>query len=225
MRIPKPGYYARLIFRNLFHQDHLPQLALSNLFRLSIKMPNMSSIFYGPKTNRLTPRVRMIAALSAIIMIIVGMLSTYLLWSKIFTIFGRIYRSAPAIEVPYLMFGLLMTPTAAIILTFAAITAAITGKLFDPPKNSWPYRFSVVMFSISGYIIIYAVPTVATLTTLTLHVKGYWTCRELRPSGSGWQVFWVNDERVCFKPDEYINDNWPCRNEGNKLVCIQVDGR
>jgi hypothetical protein len=118
-----------------------------------------------------------------------------------------------------------MGPSIAIVLTYGSAIAAITGRVFDPPKKTWIYRVSIFLLATSVYTLIYVSPAVATLTTLTLHAKGYWTCRELRPSGSGWQVFWVNDERVCFKPDKYINDNWPCRNQGSKLVCIQVDGR
>lgn len=68
-------------------------------------------------------------------------------------------------------------------------------------------------------------PAMITLTTATLSAKGYWSCPKLRISGSGWQMFWVNDERVCFKPDHYINDNWPCKAINGRDVCVQVDGR
>lgn len=68
-------------------------------------------------------------------------------------------------------------------------------------------------------------PVMIALTTATLSAKGYWSCPKLRISGSGWQMFWVNDERVCFTPDSYINDNWPCKIVGKQNICVQVDGR
>jgi hypothetical protein len=185
----------------------------------------MTSNFYGPKTNVLTIKVRISVAFFVPIMMVLGVFSVYWLSIKVLPIYGRIYREAPVVEVSYSAFALLMGPSIAILAIFGGTIAVITGKIFDPPKGTWVSRFSIFMLATSIYSLIYVAPAAATLTTLTLYAKDYWPCRALRISGPATQVFWVNDERVCFKPDEYINDNWPCRNEGNKLVCIQVDGR
>jgi len=73
--------------------------------------------------------------------------------------------------------------------------------------------------------LLYVVPAVMILTTVALLARGYSPCPKLLISGSAWQLFWVNDDRVCFKPDHYINDNWPCKVIDGKDVCVQVDGR
>lgn len=185
----------------------------------------MASQFYDSKANKLTPKNRIAAVIFSVFMLLVGIFSTYWIWQKIPPIYERLYRSAAVVEVYYMTFPLLMAPPGAIIAIFGAISAAITGRVFSPPKNTWVSRFSILMLATSAYSLIYVAPAMATLTTLTLYAKDYWLCRALRISGPATQIFWVNDERVCFKPDKYINDNWPCRNQGNKLVCIQVDGR
>ncbi len=81
------------------------------------------------------------------------------------------------------------------------------------------------MFGASLKMLLYVAPAGAILTTLALLGKGYSPCPRLLISGSAWQLFWVSDERVCFKPDHYINDNWPCKVINGKDVCVQVDGR
>ncbi|EJM72177.1 hypothetical protein PMI31_03772 [Pseudomonas sp. GM55] len=81
------------------------------------------------------------------------------------------------------------------------------------------------MMYLSVKTIIYIVPAIMILTTLTLLNRGYTPCPKLLISGSAWQLFWVNDKNACFKPTRYINDHWPCKMIGNQEVCIQVDGR
>jgi hypothetical protein len=158
-------------------------------------------------------------------MILTGAFSMYWLWEHVFPLYGRIYRNAPVVETPYLAFCLIMAPPAILIGVIGASIAAWTGKKFDPPNKSFLHRFQTLMIYLSVKTIIYIVPTIMILTTLTLLLRDYTPCPKLLISGSAWQLFWVNDENACFKPTRYINDNWPCKMIGNQEVCIQVDGR
>ncbi len=81
------------------------------------------------------------------------------------------------------------------------------------------------MLSASIKIALFLAPALIVLTTLILVARNYSPCPKLLISGSAWQLSWVNDEQVCFKPDHYINDNWPCKVIDGKDACIQVDGR
>lgn len=110
------------------------------------------------------------------------------------------------------------------IMVAGCLIAAWTGQKFDPPKKSWLYAFQLRSMQLTVALMVVA-PVMIALTTATLSAKGYWSCPKLRISGSGWQMFWVNDERVCFTPDGYINDNWPCKIVGKQNICVQVDGR
>ncbi|MNJ30343.1 hypothetical protein D3C77_249410 [compost metagenome] len=156
-------------------------------------------------------------------MLLVGAFSLYWLWTNVLPIYGRIYRNAPVIEVPYLAFGLLMAPPGVLILVIGASIAAWNGKKFDPPRSSKLYRFQNLMFSSSIKIMIYVVPALMILTTAALLARNYSPCPKLLISGSAWQLFWVNDELACFKPTRYINGNWPCKIVGDREICIQVD--
>ena len=178
-----------------------------------------------PQTEISATKLRLLAAVFVPGMLLIGAFSIYWLWTNIIPIYGRIYRDAPVVEVPYLAFGLLMAPPAVLIAVVGASIAAWNGKKFDPPRSSKLYRFQNLMFSSSIKIILYIVPTLIAATTVTLLARNYSPCPKLLISGSAWQLFWVNDERVCFKPSRYINDNWPCKIIGDKEVCVQVDGR
>ena len=158
-------------------------------------------------------------------LLLVGAFSVYAYISYLFPLYGRLLRSAPVVETPYLAFGLLMAPPALAILLVGSAICAWTGRKFDPPQSSRMHRFQTLMFGWSIKTLIFIVPAVMILTTVALLARGYSPCSKLLISGSAWQLFWVNDERVCFKPDLYINDNWPCRTVGKKNICIQVDGR
>ncbi|WP_258195135.1 hypothetical protein [Pseudomonas japonica] len=155
----------------------------------------------------------------------VGICSIYWLWTHIIPIYGRIYRDALVVETPYLAYGLLMVPPVAVLGTVGILSCAFTGRQFNPPNKSFLFRFQTLMLKSSVYTLVYAVPAIAILTTLALLMRDYSPCPKLLISGSAWQLFWVNDDRVCFKPDHYINDNWPCKIVNGKDVCIQVDGR
>jgi hypothetical protein len=168
-------------------------------------------------------KLRLLAAAFIPGMLLIGAFSLYWLWTNALPIYGRIYRNAPVIEVPYLAFGLLMAPPAVTIAVLGASIAAWNGKKFDPPRSSKLYRFQNLMFSSSLKIMIYVVPTLIILTTLALLGRGYSPCPKLLISGSAWQLFWVNDELACFKPTRYINGNWPCKIVGDREICIQVD--
>ncbi|WP_245229338.1 MULTISPECIES: hypothetical protein [unclassified Pseudomonas] len=158
-------------------------------------------------------------------MFAVGLFSLYWLWAHIVPIYGRIYRGAPIVETPYLAFCLLMAPPAVLVFVIAASVCAWTGKKFDPPNHSFLFRFQNLMFSTSIKTIIYAVPAMMIITTAILLLRDYSPCPKLLISGSAWQLFWVKDERACFKPTRYINDNWPCKIIGDQEVCFRPDGK
>ncbi|WP_263261200.1 hypothetical protein [Pseudomonas sp. RIT-PI-S] len=172
----------------------------------------------------LSPKVRVIVLAFIPFMIFMSALTFHFLQNGLLPIYGRLYRNAPVVETPYAIFGLLMAPPAFLIVIIAAAISVWTGRKFDPPKDSRLFWFQNFMFSASIKIITYVVPTAIILTTLALLAKGYSLCPDLSIT-SNRKVFWVNDERVCFKPDHYINDYWPCKKVDNKEVCIQVDGR
>lgn len=146
------------------------------------------------------------------------------MWEHVLPLYGRIYRNAPVVETPYLAFCLLMVPPASLLIIIGGSIALWTGKKFDPPNNSFG-GFQSLMLKISVKTIIYVVPSTAVLTTIVLLARDYTPCPKLLISGSAWQLFWVNDERVCFKPTRYINDGWPCKTVGDQEYCIQVDGK
>jgi hypothetical protein len=178
-----------------------------------------------PSAEMSAAKLRLIALAFIPSLLLTGIFSIYWLWTNIIPIYGRIYRDAPVVEVPYLAFGLLMAPPGILILVVGASIAAWNGKKFDPPRSSKLYRFQNLMFSASIKTIIYVVPALMISTTLLLLARDYSPCPKLLISGSAWQLFWVNDERACFKPSRYINGNWPCKIIGDKEVCIQVDSR
>jgi len=170
-------------------------------------------------------KIRLLAVGMIVVFLLVGAMSVYAYLNYLFPLYGRLLRGAPVVETPYLAFGLLMAPPALAILLVGSAICAWTGKKFDPSPASQLHRFQTLMFGISIKTLIYVVPAVMVLTTGALLARGYTPCSKLLISGSAWQLFWVNDERVCFKPDHYINDNWPCKVINGKDVCIQVDGR
>jgi hypothetical protein len=178
---------------------------------------------YKPTPEISAMKLRLLALAFIPSMLLTGVLSLYWLWTNVLPIYGRIYRDAPVIEVPYLAFGLLMVPPGVLILVIGASIAAWNGKKFDPPRSSKLYRFQNIMFSSSIKIMIYVVPALMTLTTAALLARNYSPCPKLLISGSAWQLFWVNDELACFKPTRYINGNWPCKIAGDREICIQVD--
>lgn len=52
------------------------------------------------------------AAVFVFFMTLVGVFSVYWIWEHVLPLYGRIYRSAPVVETPYLAFCLLMVPPA-----------------------------------------------------------------------------------------------------------------
>jgi hypothetical protein len=169
--------------------------------------------------------LRLIAAFVVFFMSIIGVFSLYWLWEHIVPIYGRIYRGAPIVETPYMAFCLLMAPPAVLISVVGASISVWNGKKFAPTEKSFLYRFQSLMIYLSIKTIVYAVPAIMIITTAILLLKDYTPCPKLLRSGSAWQLFWVNDERACFKPTRYINGNWPCKMIGDQEVCIQSDGK
>lgn len=158
-------------------------------------------------------------------MLAMGALAVYALWTDIVPLYGRIYRNAPVVETPLKAFFMIAFIPLGPCLIVASLIAAWTGRKFDPPKTSWLHGFQLRSLQLTVVLMVIVASTMIALTTATLSAKDYWSCPKLRISGSGWQMFWVNDERVCFKPDHYINDNWPCKAIDGRDVCVQVDGR
>lgn len=170
-------------------------------------------------------KIRLFAAILIPILLTAGVLACYWTWHGVLPIYGRLYRNALVIETPYLFFWLLMAPPGLLALIIGLVISAVTGKSFDPPKSSGLFKFQSFMFAASFKILVYIIPFAIVVTTALLIAKGYSPCSKLLVSGSAWQVVWVNNDRVCFKPDHYINDNWPCKIMDKKDVCIRVEGR
>ena len=124
-------------------------------------------------------KLRLLALVFIPGMLLIGVFSLYWLWANVLPIYGRLYRDAPVIEVPYLAFGLLMAPPAVLIAVVGASIAAWNGQKFDPPRSSKLYRFQNLMFSSSIKIILYIVPTLIVATTVTLLARNYSPCPKL----------------------------------------------
>ncbi|MBI6727389.1 hypothetical protein [Pseudomonas viridiflava] len=170
-------------------------------------------------------KFRLLAVVMVLSAALAGAFSIYWIWEHVLPLYGRIYRNAPVVETPYLAFGLFIAPPTMLLGIVACTIAMWTGEKFDPQRNSFLDRFQTLMLYISVKTISYAVPLMIVTTKILLLYRGYSPCPKLLISGSAWQLFWVNDERACFKPTRYINDHWPCTMIGKQEVCIQVDGR
>lgn len=66
---------------------------------------------------------RLIALVLVISVTAVGIFSIYWLWERVIPLYGRIYRNAPVVEVPYLAFALLMAPPAVLIAVIGSFCA------------------------------------------------------------------------------------------------------
>lgn len=173
-----------------------------------------------------SPRLfRLVTLLFGLSVVTLGFLSVYWLGNDVFPLFGRIFRNAPIVETPYLGFMLIAMCTVTPILVITSAYACWHAKKFDPPSNTRLFRFQHNSYKLTLWSMVYLAPALAILVTLTLWMRGYIPCQKLLISGSAWQVYWVNDNRYCFKPDSYSNEKWPCKHVGNKNICIQVDGR
>lgn len=157
-------------------------------------------------------------------MVAVCSLALYAIWVEVLPVFGRLYRSAPVVETSYGAFFVIGVIPLTPIVVAAAMIGLFTGRKFDPPRASWLERFQLRSFQASLMAVCIAAPVMIAVSTATLLVKDYRPCAKLRISGSSGHMFWVNDDRVCFIPDAYINDHWPCKAVGDRTVCVQVDG-
>ncbi|RMV26972.1 hypothetical protein ALP12_200008 [Pseudomonas savastanoi pv. phaseolicola] len=151
--------------------------------------------------------------------------SVYITLDGVAPIYGRLWRGAPIIEVQYIAYALLAAPFIAILMGYAAIAAFAKQKVFSPEPGTRTAEFQSLMFRLFLRTFLYVSLPLPILTTLWLVWTGYSLCNDLRPSGSGWQTFWVNNQDACFKPDSYINDHWPCKVVDGQKMCLQADGR
>lgn len=157
-------------------------------------------------------------------MVAVCSLALYAIWVHVLPVFGRLYRGAPVVETSFGAFFLIGVISLTPIVIAAAMTGFFTGRKFDPPRASWLARFQLRSFQVTLVAICIVAPVMIAVSTATLLIKDYRPCTKLRISGSSGHMFWVNDDRVCFTPDAYINDHWPCKTVGDRTVCVQVDG-
>lgn len=178
---------------------------------------------HSPETLSFKARLAVTALIPATLFLI--FLSLYFISIFLIPLYERLYRGAAVIETPYIIFALIGALPIFALGTVAVIIAASTGRKFNPEKGSRLFKFQHLMFAAAIKTLLYLVPAAIIITTLLLLARGYWPCGKLYIPDSFRQLYWVNDERVCFKPDHYINDNWPCKIVNGKDVCIQVDGR
>ncbi|EGH41339.1 MULTISPECIES: hypothetical protein [Pseudomonas syringae group] len=168
---------------------------------------------------------RLITVLGLLLAILLLASAVYIIVDGVTPVYGRLWRNAPIIEVQYIAYALLAAPFIAILMGYAAIAAFTTRKVFSPEPGTRAAKFQSVMFKLFLKTLLYVSLPLPILTTLWLVSTGYSLCNDLRPSGSGWQTFWVNNKNACFKPDTYINDHWPCKVVDGKKMCLQADGR
>lgn len=151
-------------------------------------------------------------------------LAIYAIWVDVLPVFGRLYRNAPVVETSFKAFFMIGVLPLTPIVVVAAMIGVFTGRKFDPPRGSRLDRFQLRSFQVTLMAMCIAAPVMIAVSTATLMIKDYRPCAQLRLSGSSGHMFWVNDDRVCFTPDAYINDHWPCKKVGDRQVCVQVDG-
>lgn len=185
----------------------------------------MPTRFPSPYSQPSPLKLRLIALVLGLSMLAVGTASVYGLATDVLPLFGRLYRSAPVVETSYLGLFLLAPVAVTPLIVVACVSAIWHGEKFDPPRESRLFRFQVQSLQATLRSMLYVSPALAVLITAVLLARDYSPCSKLLISGSAWQLFWVNDDRLCFKPDFYIEDHWPCKRVDGKDVCIQVDGR
>ncbi|WP_236692887.1 hypothetical protein [Pseudomonas sp. 10-1B] len=168
---------------------------------------------------------RLVTFVTCLCSAVLGLLSAYWLGSDVFPLLGRMLKNAPIVLTPYLGFTLIAMCTVSPILIVSLAYACWRGHKFDPPRDSRLFRFQYHSYKLTLWSIIYLAPALAILVTLGLWAKGYTPCQKLLISGSAWKVYWVNDVRYCFKPDLYTSDGQPCKRIGNRILCMQADGR
>lgn len=168
-------------------------------------------------------KLRMIAAGFIPSMLLFAGFLVYLSWTEIDLFHDGLMRGAPVIETP--LSAIIMLPMLLIsILAIPAISiAAWTGKQFNPKEGSFLDTFQNVMLKATVYSCLSIIPGVIILSTLFSSYSDYFHCPELRKPGTRGPSLWVNNENLCFKPDHYINHNWPCKKIDDKELCIQLD--
>lgn len=167
-------------------------------------------------------KFRLLAALTLSICAGVGVFSVYWLIAHVLPVYGQLWRRAPAIEVPYMAFGLIMAPPVMLACIVASAFAICTGKRFSPASKSALAKFQTGMLKASIYSLIVIAPLAAILTTVALNKLDYTNCPQLRKSGSAWQTYWVSHPGFCFAPDSYTENGWPCKNVEGKTLCINM---
>ncbi|MBA6116800.1 MULTISPECIES: hypothetical protein [Pseudomonas] len=168
---------------------------------------------------------RLVAFITCLFTIAMGLLSGYWLINDVLPLFGKLLSNAPLVITPYLGFMLIGMCTVSPILVITTAYACWRAKKFDPPTHSLLFKFQYYSYKLTLWSMIGMAPAIAILVTLGLWGKGYTPCQKLLISGSAWKVYWVNDAQYCFKPDSYTSDNQPCKRVGDKNICLQADGQ
>ncbi|WDY60284.1 hypothetical protein [Pseudomonas sp. PSKL.D1] len=168
---------------------------------------------------------RLVAFTTGLATLALGLLSAYWLVSDVLPLFGNLLNNAPIVVTPYLGFMLIAMCTVTPIIVITSAHACWHAQKFDPPPRSRLFRFQHTSYKLTLWSMICIAPALAVLVTLGLWAKGYTPCQKLLISGSAWKVYWVNNPQYCFKPDLYNDHDQPCKRVGDRILCMQADGR
>nr|WP_146219671.1 hypothetical protein [Pseudomonas sp. RW407] len=135
----------------------------------------------------------------------------------------RLWRQAPIVETVYPTFFIVSGLAIGPMMLVAGVHTLLYRKPLTSQSPTW-FKIAGHLLGVGIILLLVVGPALAIGTTIALKYMDYRACSQLRVSGSGWQVFWVNNDNYCFKPDSYIEDSWPCRNMDGKTYCLRADG-
>jgi len=167
--------------------------------------------------------LRPLGAIGALLGLALTGASILICLNMLLPLYIRLWRKAPIVETVYPAFGVPAGIVMGIVLSLSGLYVLIFRRPLTSQSPTW---LGIVerLFKVGMLLLVLLGPLLAIGTTFTLKTMDYETCSQLRISGSGWQVFWVNNENYCFRPDRYIKDNWPCKNTDGKTYCFRADG-
>lgn len=168
-------------------------------------------------------KFRVIAAIVIPGMAFVAGLVVYQAWTEFYIFYNALKQNAPVINWSFTAFVMLIIVPMLVLMVPAMSMAAWTGDKFNPNQGSFLYALQVFAIKATLYGMISIFPISIISTIIFSLYSGYSHCPELTRRNSGMSL-WVNDECFCFKPDYYINRNWPCKNINGKEVCIEIQG-